>query len=542
MAGVLLVDGDRAFVASLTPQVSGLGHKTFSAESADAAIEVMLNQRVDVLLTDLQLGPTDGLALIRMAKEVSPTTRALLMSANASARDYKAAMELGAVDVLSKPFTAEDLSQSIQKAIECEVGFRGSIHGLALSDILQMFHFARRSLVIQLGSDRSVIHLENGEIVHAAAGDQRGPRALSLLLEHRAGSVRTLPPSPCERTVNASFEGLLLDATREMDERKRTTSPSRAVSATDELQLDGLEREAPPPPPPRASQVVPALPTVAEGGPPWSGAAHGNAAQRPTGSGPGHAAATRGRGGRGARPAWTWGAAVAVATVIAIVWLWPRPAAPPTDFDPAAPRSNVATGRAAPTTSRTSAAPSAATGDVATTSGPGGIRQGAALRPQADAMVTVTLRTLPAGLLLIDAATGQELGLSPITTRRAPGSRLTQVKASLGDRESPALGVAPDRDVVELDFRPWLGDGRAEPPGLRSSRERGAPAGRRATRDEARSMRAAGPATEPSPPARATPVPAAPRPRVEAVGESGRPAVAPLTDPKAARPSIGALR
>jgi len=535
MAGVLLVDGDRAFVASITPQVSGLGHKTFAAESADAAIEVMLNQRVDVLLTDLQLGQTDGLALIRMAKEVSPTTRALLMSANASARDYKAAMELGAVDVLSKPFTAEDLAQSIQKAIECEVGFRGSIHGLALSDILQMFHFARRSLVIQLGSDRSVIHMENGEIVHAAAGDQRGPRALSLLLEHRAGSVRTLPPSPCERTVNASFEGLLLDATREMDERKRTTSPSRAVSATDELQLDGLDREAPPPPPPRASQVVPALPTLAEGGPPWSGAAQGNAAQGQSGSAPSHTAAARGRGGRGVRPAWTWGAAVAVATVIAIVWLWPRRAAPPTDFDPSARRTGVATGRGAPTTSRTSAAPSATTGEGASESGLGGTRQGSALRPQADETVTVTLRTLPTGLLLIDAVTGQELGLSPITTRRAPGSRLTQVKASLGDRESPALGVAPDRDVVELDFRPWLGDGQAEPVRLRPSRERLAPAGRRA-------VRAAGPAIEPSPSPKAAPVPAAPRPRVEAVGEGGRPAVAPLMDSKTARPSIGVLR
>lgn len=546
MVAVLFVDADRSFIASVEPSVARSGHRTFSAESADAAIEVMLNQRVDVLVTDLHLGQPDGLALIRMAKEVSPTTRAILMSANASARDYKAAIDLGAVDVLSKPFSAEELAQSVQKAVECEVGFRGSIHGLALSDILQMFHFARRSLVIQLGSERSVIHMENGEIVHAAAGDQRGVRALSLLLEHRAGSVRTLPPAPCERTIEGAFEPLLLDATRELDERKRTTGPATALAEDDELHLDALEREAPPPPPPRPSQLVPALPAAAGLGPRGSGVFRaGQPPAVPTWppTTPERAAVPPGPRRR-RRGLWALLAFTLAGAGGMVLWLWPRadrPAAPmPTKVaggGGGAPAADDALGDR-PLASGAATPDGEAARMTPATNPP---------RPAEDEIVSLTIKTLPPGLLLIDAATNRELGASPVTVRRAPDRRLTQVKARLDGRESPALGVAPDRDEVELDFRVWTSASSPEPgePGAPAARP--AAGARRRARGERASLApggtpaAAGPAAAPlaaSPTSASAPA----RPQVGAVGTGGRPAIAPLTDRNAKRPTIGIMR
>jgi hypothetical protein len=50
--------------------------------------------------------------------------------------------------VLVKPFTASELLRTIQKAIDCETGFQGSVHGLSLIDMAQMFHLAQRSVTI----------------------------------------------------------------------------------------------------------------------------------------------------------------------------------------------------------------------------------------------------------------------------------------------------------------------------------------------------------------------------------------------------------
>lgn len=546
MVAVLFVDADRSFVASVEPSVARSGHRTFRAESADAAIEVMLNQRVDVLVTDLHLGQPDGLALIRMAKEVSPTTRAILMSANASARDYKAAIDLGAVDVLSKPFSAEELAQSVQKAVECEVGFRGSIHGLALSDILQMFHFARRSLVIQLGSERSVIHMENGEIIHAAAGDQRGVRALSLLLEHRAGSVRTLPPAPCERTVQGAFEAVLLDATRELDERKRTTGPATALAEDDELHLDALEREAPPPPPPRPSQLVAAVPPQGGLGARASGVfPAGRPSAAPVWPPPVAEPAPTPSGTRRRRHGlWALLALALVAAGAAVLWLRARGDQPSstTATDDSGREGLAARMDNAPAEQRLTGAAAAAAAEATRGTGAANTPQ-----PTPEKTVSLTIKTLPPGLLVIDAATNGELGVSPVTVRRAPERRLTQVKARLDGRESPALGVAPDRDEVELDFRAWTSASSPEPGEPGAPLARPAAGARRRARAERASVTpggtpaAAGPAAAPlaaSPPSASAPA----RPQVGAMGTSGRPAVAPLTDRNAKRPTIGIMR
>lgn len=239
MIGVLIVDDDRELVSSLEGEVSRMGYKTYVADSADAAIETMLNNQIEVMVTDLRMGRRDGIDLIKMAKQVSPKTRSILMSAYATARDYKVAVDLGAVDVLPKPFTPADLAQSIEKAVDCEEGFRGTVHGLSLTDIIQMFHFARRSLTIQIGAETNMIHMEDGEVTHAVAGAEEGKKALITLLQYRSGSVRTLPPVSCPRTIDVPFRGLLLDSLREIDENNRDGAEALATQPTDTGGTDG---------------------------------------------------------------------------------------------------------------------------------------------------------------------------------------------------------------------------------------------------------------------------------------------------------------
>jgi CheY-like chemotaxis protein len=188
-----------------------------------------------------------------VVRELSPQTRPVLMSGFASARDYQRAVELGAVRVLIKPFSRAELIGCIRQAIECEVGFRGSVHGLSLVDVLQMFNFARRSVAILVGGrSPGSVYLSHGEIVQAVHQGLTGEAALAQILSLPTGSLSTtVLPDEVERTITRRFSEVLLDALRSMDE----------AGAGGEME-GGFDLEAWDPVEATAVPAVPAIPSL----------------------------------------------------------------------------------------------------------------------------------------------------------------------------------------------------------------------------------------------------------------------------------------
>ncbi|MBX3156427.1 MAG: response regulator [Deltaproteobacteria bacterium] len=220
MTSVLIVDDDDAFRSTLGRDLASKGFDVALASYVDEAIGQLTERPIDVLLTDLRMPGADGVDLLASIRSISPRTRAILMSGFATARDYQRAIECGAVRVLCKPFTSAELMQAIRQAVDCETGFRGSIHGLSLVDLLQMFHYARRSLAIVVdGWAPGHVFLEEGRIVHAVYRELIGEPALQAILAMPAGSLRTmvLPEAP-PHSITREFSELLLDALRMLDE------------------------------------------------------------------------------------------------------------------------------------------------------------------------------------------------------------------------------------------------------------------------------------------------------------------------------------
>ena len=227
MTSVLIVDDDDAFRTTIGRDLAEQGFVVSLAQNAAEAIDALAADDFDILLTDLRMPGADGIDLLDRVRTLSPRTRAILMSGFASARDYQRALECGAVRVLCKPFTSAELLLAIRQAVDCETGFRGSIHGLSLVDLLQMFHFARRSLAIVVdGWAPGHVFLEDGRIIHAVYQEQVGVPALRAILAMPAGSLRTmvLPPST-PHSITGDFDALLLDALRALDEDGRRGDP-----------------------------------------------------------------------------------------------------------------------------------------------------------------------------------------------------------------------------------------------------------------------------------------------------------------------------
>jgi CheY-like chemotaxis protein len=226
---VLIVEDDTKLSVSLGRFLSKHGYEVSTANSVESALnvladaEILRHSPIEVLLADLRLGGWDGIDLLRAVHRLSPRTQSVLMSGAATAKDAQVARELGAASVLTKPFNHQELLAAIRQAEECRQGVHGEIHGLYLSDLLQVFHLNRRSLVVSVGGPvRGEIYFSEGEVIHAVAGEETGETALRILLGGAAGYIRTSAPVPvATRTIERPFEELLLDLTRQLDEAGR---------------------------------------------------------------------------------------------------------------------------------------------------------------------------------------------------------------------------------------------------------------------------------------------------------------------------------
>lgn len=236
---VLIVDDDLSLLKALSDELGRRGYQVLSASGFATAQAQLGRGPIDVLLTDLRLGGRDGLELIRHVASTSPSTRTILMSAYATVRDYKAARGLGALDVLAKPFTPEELEAVMRRAEAPEARFQAAVDGLTLADLLQVLHHSRRTATVRVAQEGAV-YVRNGEIVHAQIGEKTGEAALESLLDHPGGSLATEAlEAGCPQTIDTPFQVLLLRAYTHLDERGAPLSEdaTEASQLADEVDL-----------------------------------------------------------------------------------------------------------------------------------------------------------------------------------------------------------------------------------------------------------------------------------------------------------------
>src|SRR5439155_150220 len=73
---------------------------------------------VDLVVTDLGMRKVGGLAVLKAAKEFSPRTAVLVVTAFASTETAVEAMKLGAYDYVTKPFKLDELKLTVSNALE----------------------------------------------------------------------------------------------------------------------------------------------------------------------------------------------------------------------------------------------------------------------------------------------------------------------------------------------------------------------------------------------------------------------------------------
>jgi len=118
---LLVVDDDLAMREMLASLFVERGFAVQQASSADEALECLRDVEYDVVLSDIKMPGRSGIEMVGEIREMRPETPVVLMTAFGSIDSVIESMRAGAFDYITKPFEAEAVMLTIDRAIERRV-------------------------------------------------------------------------------------------------------------------------------------------------------------------------------------------------------------------------------------------------------------------------------------------------------------------------------------------------------------------------------------------------------------------------------------
>ncbi|WP_282338104.1 MULTISPECIES: response regulator [Pseudomonas] len=119
---VLLVDDDEAFRELLAEVFHIHGILCFPADGVESAIRLLKKRAtISLIVTDLRMGPSGGLELVRWVRESSRSELpVVIMSGQADMQDAIDAMHLNVIDFLLKPVDLQNMLAVVRRELHIE--------------------------------------------------------------------------------------------------------------------------------------------------------------------------------------------------------------------------------------------------------------------------------------------------------------------------------------------------------------------------------------------------------------------------------------
>ncbi|MGH8187193.1 MAG: sigma-54-dependent transcriptional regulator, partial [Steroidobacteraceae bacterium] len=115
---VLVLDDEKNIRRSVEIALTAEGYQVLAAHEPAAALRVLHERIVDLMILDIRLGEIDGLTFYRKAQEDGFNLPAIFISGHATLTEVAQAVKLGGFDFLEKPFSAEKLAVAVKRCLE----------------------------------------------------------------------------------------------------------------------------------------------------------------------------------------------------------------------------------------------------------------------------------------------------------------------------------------------------------------------------------------------------------------------------------------
>ncbi len=174
---VLVIDDEPSVRKTLTLVLQSAGYEVAVASDGEAGVELARRSPPGLVITDVQLGGIDGLAVTRALTQEVPSTPIIVMTGHASVENAVAAMQAGAVDYLIKPVSPSQVRHAVEKALASTQ---------MLSELAESRRMAGRRTHIRFESQNPAMRAILSQVEHVAS------TAATLLILGETGTGKSV--------------------------------------------------------------------------------------------------------------------------------------------------------------------------------------------------------------------------------------------------------------------------------------------------------------------------------------------------------------
>lgn len=181
---------------------------------------------IDLFLIDVELPDGNGLDFLSEMIEVQPAAHAMVMTAN-RIPEYKERAQSRGLVFVEKPLDMRLLTELLKSIFWTETASHGAAFSAALrdltpADIIQMKCLSGATAILDFQTMKNTgrVYFRNGDVIHAEVGEKVGEDAFRQIFGWKQGRAteRTVRTDDVARTINVSWQGLLMNAAQAADE------------------------------------------------------------------------------------------------------------------------------------------------------------------------------------------------------------------------------------------------------------------------------------------------------------------------------------
>lgn len=268
MHRVLIIEDEPVLRSSMSRGLSKLPDVVvIDVGTIKGALEVIDQSPPQMIISDIDLPDRSGIELLGELGRRGLKLPILFVSAYLKAYGSQIPPHAN-VDVREKPVHFEELRAIVQERLGATAK-EAEIAPFGVADYVQLACLGRHSVIIEVESPeaRGRIVIDTGTVWTAADERGEGTEAFQRLAFVQGGATRvaTLRGEPGPRTIDAGWEGLLINAARHYDEEVHASARGEALTregrSVDDIDLDVTWPSAPVPAelsvsPPRAPEAA----------------------------------------------------------------------------------------------------------------------------------------------------------------------------------------------------------------------------------------------------------------------------------------------
>ena len=242
---ILMVDDEIDYLTLLKLKLVNEGFDVTATDNAEDALAAMQKDPPDLVVADVMMPGTDGIAMFRRMREANAPwgeTPLVFLSGRDESQTKVDALQMGAEDFLVKPVDLKELAARIRNVIRRDAKWRkgatapaqaqgvvGDLKNLGVPDIVQTLHLGLKTACVRVtgkgGEGR--IWFENGRIRHAELGTLSGEGAFYEMLRWQEGPFVIAHGQTTKlRTIEMDEMQLMMEGLRRLDE-ERKEDPAR---------------------------------------------------------------------------------------------------------------------------------------------------------------------------------------------------------------------------------------------------------------------------------------------------------------------------